>query len=237
MTRREELAGRLAAVEERIGAACADAGRSRDEVTLVVVTKTWPAEDVRLLAGLGVRDVGESRDQEAVGKHEACADLPLRWHYVGQVQTNKARSVAGYAAVVHSVDRERLVGALSRGAQAAGRVVRCLVQVSYDDPQQKAGTLGPRGGAAPEDVPALADLVASAPGLELGGLMTVAPREGEPRTTFDRLVALAAAVRRSHPSATDVSAGMSGDLEAAVAAGATHLRVGRAVLGPRAPLR
>lgn len=231
--RSAELAANLAAVRTRIEAACAAAGRPAQEVTLVVVTKTWPAEDVRRLAGLGVGDVGENRDQEAGPKHAACADLGLRWHFIGQLQTNKAGHVAGYADVVHSVDRPRLVDALSRGALAAGRQLRALVQVALDPDPGRPGQLGPRGGAHPDDVPALADAVAAAPGLELGGVMAVAPLGEDPEPAFARLAAVAAAVRAHHPGATDVSAGMSGDLEAAVACGATHLRVGTAVLGSR----
>ena len=127
-----QLAANLAHVEERIAAACRSAGRDRREVTLVVVTKTYPASDVRLLAGLGVRHVAENRDQEAAPKAAASADLPLSWHFVGQLQTNKARSVVGYADHVHSVDRLRLVGALSRAATTEGRQVGCLVQVALD---------------------------------------------------------------------------------------------------------
>lgn len=229
LTRRDELAANLAAVRERIAAACAAAGRDPAELTLIAVTKTFPASDVRLLAGLGVSDVGENRDQEAAPKAADCADLPLRWHFVGQLQTNKCRSVAGYAAVVHSVDRERLVGALSRAAVAAGRTVTALVQVALDDDPG-------RGGAPVRQVPALADAVAAAPGLRLGGVMAVAPLGADPDPAFARLAEVAAAVRRAHPDAAIVSAGMSGDLEAAVRRGATHLRVGTALLGGRAPV-
>ena len=223
------LAAGLAAVEQRVAAACAAAGRARDDVRLVAVSKTWPASDVEAVAGLGVLDVGEARDQEAAPKAQALAHLPLRWHFLGQLQTNKARSVASYAAVVHSVDRTRLVGALSDGAQRAGREVRVLLQVSLDgDPD--------RGGVLPADAPALADAVAGAPGLVLGGVMAVAPRGADPRAAFDALVALGAGLRRDRPGALDVSAGMSGDLEQAVAAGATLLRVGTALFGHRPPL-
>ncbi|MGN6334036.1 MAG: YggS family pyridoxal phosphate-dependent enzyme [Motilibacteraceae bacterium] len=231
--RSAELGANLAAVRARIEAACAAAGRPVQEVTLVVVTKTWPADDIRRLAGLAVTDVGENRDQEAAPKHAACADLGLRWHFIGQLQTNKAGHVARYADVVHSVDRPRLVDALSRGALAAGRQLRALVQVALDPDPGQPGTLGPRGGAHPDDVLALADTVAGAPGLELGGVMAVAPVGEDPAPAFARLAEMAAAVRTRHPGATDVSAGMSGDLEAAVACGATHLRVGTAVLGSR----
>ncbi|MDP9396237.1 MAG: YggS family pyridoxal phosphate-dependent enzyme [Actinomycetota bacterium] len=232
--RASELAAGLERVRRRVEAACAGAGRRPAELTVVVVTKTRPASDVRLLAELGVRDMGENRDQEAAEKAAACAGLGLRWHFVGQLQTNKARSVARYADVVHSVDRLRLVEALSRAAADAGRELRCLVQVALPG---GPGETGPRGGAAPEDVPALADAVAEAAGLTLGGVMAVAPRDEDPGAAFARLAAIAARLRQVHPHATDVSAGMSADLEPAVAAGATHVRVGTAVLGTRPALR
>ena len=236
--RRAELARNLARVEERIAAACRAAGRARGEVTLIVVTKTYPADDVILLAELGVRQVAENRDQEAAPKAAACAELDLQWHFVGQLQTNKVRSVVRYADFVHSVDRLRLVTALSDAAVRAGREIGCLVQVALDAP---SGAVGSRGGAAPEDVAALADAVAAAPGLRINGLMTVAPLEGEfagrPREAFNRLMDIASALRTAHPAATMVSAGMSSDLEDAIAAGATHVRVGTAVLGVRPGLR
>ncbi len=238
-TQREaELAANLARVEERIAHACGASGRERDEVTLIVVTKTYPAEDVRLLAGLGVRHVAENRDQEAAPKAAACADLPLDWHFVGQLQTNKARFVTGYAHHVHSVDRLRLVGALGRAARQSGREVGAAVQVGLD---AVAGRAGGRGGADPEQVAELADAVAAEEGLRLEGLMTVAPLRGpyagRPREAFARLAEMSRCLRARHPAATMVSAGMSGDLEEAVAAGATHLRVGSAVLGVRPRLR
>jgi pyridoxal phosphate enzyme (YggS family) len=242
--RPQELAANLAAVERRIADACRAAGRDRGEVTLVVVTKTYPASDVRLLAGLGVRQVAENRDQEAAAKAEQTADLPLSWHFVGQLQTNKARSVVRYADHVHSVDRLRLVGALSSAATAADRRIGCLVQVALeaDEPGVAgAGGRGERGGVAPGAVPELADAVAAAPGLRLDGLMTVAPLAGayagQPRAAFDRLMEISSRLRESHPAATMVSAGMSQDLDEAVAAGATHVRVGTAVLGVRPRLR
>ncbi|QER88499.1 YggS family pyridoxal phosphate-dependent enzyme [Streptomyces tendae] len=232
--RKDELATNLARVEERITAACEAAGRGRDEVTLIVVTKTWPASDVRILSGLGVRHVAENRDQDAAPKAAACADLPLAWHFVGQLQTNKVRSVVGYADVVQSVDRAKLVSALSKEAVRAGREVGCLIQVAFD---AGVGGRGERGGVAPGGVAELADLVAGAEGLRLDGLMTVAPLTGEyagrQQAAFERLVDLSTDLRRTHPTANMVSAGMSADLEQAVAAGATHVRVGSAVLGVR----
>ncbi|MEU0672613.1 YggS family pyridoxal phosphate-dependent enzyme [Streptomyces sp. NPDC006172] len=240
--RRDELAGNLAKVEERIAAACAAAGREREEVTLIVVTKTYPADDVRILSELGVRHVAENRDQDAAPKAAACSDLPLSWHFVGQLQTNKVRSVVGYADVVQSVDRVKLVTALSKEAVRAGREVGCLIQVALDAPERSAGSggVGERGGVSPGGVEELAAAVAAAEGLRLDGLMTVAPLTGEyagrQRATFGRLMDLSTDLRRAHPAANMVSAGMSADLEEAVAAGATHVRVGTAVLGVRARL-
>ncbi|MEU9341127.1 YggS family pyridoxal phosphate-dependent enzyme [Streptomyces sp. NPDC048278] len=232
--RKTEIAANLAKVEERIAAACAAAGRKREEVTLIVVTKTYPASDVRILSGLGVRHVAENRDQDAAPKAAECSDLPLIWHFVGQLQTNKVRSVVGYAGLVQSVDRPRLVDALSREAVRAGREVGCLLQVALD---AGANGRGERGGVAPDGIEELAALVARSPGLRLDGLMTVAPLTGEyagrQRAAFERLMDLSTDLRRDHPAANMVSAGMSADLEEAVAAGATHVRVGTAVLGVR----
>ncbi|MEU0271372.1 YggS family pyridoxal phosphate-dependent enzyme [Streptomyces sp. NPDC006307] len=232
--RKTQLAENLVRVEERISAACAAAGRERDDVTLIVVTKTYPASDVRLLHELGVRHVAENRDQDAAPKAAACADLDLTWHFVGQLQTNKVRSVASYAHVVQSVDRLKLVGALSGAAERAGRELGCLVQVALD---AEAGERGARGGVAPDGIEELADAVAAAPGLRLDGLMTVAPLAGpyagRERAAFDRLMEFSSRLRAAHPTANMVSAGMSADLEHAVAAGATHVRIGTAVLGDR----
>ena len=229
-----ELAAGLAAVHARVAAAAASSGRDPGDVTVVVVTKTFPASDVRALHALGVRDVGENRDQEAAPKAAACADLTdLRWHFIGQLQTNKAASVASYAAVVHSVDRSRLVRALDTAAHRAGRTLDVLVQVDLDQSGHEPG----RGGAAVADVRSLADAVAGAGSLRLRGLMAVAPLGQDPVPAFARLADLAALVRTSHPGADWLSAGMSEDLEAAVAAGATHVRVGSAILGRRPPLR
>ncbi|MCS0603989.1 YggS family pyridoxal phosphate-dependent enzyme [Streptomyces sp. LP11] len=235
--RRDELAANLAKVEERITAACVAAGRERAEVTLIVVTKTYPASDVRILSELGVRLVAENRDQDAAPKAAVCADLPLSWHFVGQLQTNKVRSVVGYADVVQSVDRARLVTALSKEAVRTGREVGCLIQVALD---AGADGRGERGGVAPAGIEELAGLVADSPGLRIDGLMTVAPLTGEyagrEQAAFERLMVLSTHLRRTHPAATMVSAGMSADLEQAVAAGATHVRVGSAVLGVRSRL-
>jgi pyridoxal phosphate enzyme (YggS family) len=224
--RRAEVAGALAAVEDRLAAACSAAGRRRDDVVLVAVTKTRPASDVALLRDLGVHDVGESKDQEAAAKARAVDGV--RWHFVGQLQRNKARRVASYASAVHSVDRIPLVDALDDGARRADRTLDVLLQVSLD------GDPG-RGGVLPAELPALADAAAHAVGLRLRGVMAVAPL-GEPAdAAFARLAELSARLRADHPGATAISAGMSGDLEAAIAVGATHVRVGTALLGHRPP--
>ncbi len=229
--RRGELAENLAALRARIAAACESAGRDAREITLIAITKTWPASDVRLLAGLGMADIGENRDSEAAPKAAQCADLPLNWHFVGQLQARKCRSVVRYADVVHSVDRSRLVQVLAREAQRAGRVVTCLVQVRLDGAVGEAGI--PRGGIAADQAVPLADEVAAQEGLRLGGVMAVAPLDMAPRDAFARLADAGAAVRAAHPGAAMISAGMSGDLEEAIEAGATHVRVGTALLGTR----
>ena len=228
MSRRAELAANLASVRERIAASADAAGRDPAEVTLIAVTKTWPAADVRLLAELGVGDIGENRDQEAAPKHAACADLPVCWHFIGQVQRNKAASVTAYADVVHSVDRTVLVEALDHHAGRHGRRITALVQVALDD------STG-RGGVPIDRVPELAQAVARAASLELGGVMAVAPLHADPDAAFARLASVARDLRSDYPAATMVSAGMSGDLDAAIRHGATHVRVGTALLGHRSP--
>ncbi len=228
MSRAEEVAARLARVRERIATACTAAGREPGEVALVVITKYFPASDVRLLARLGVTDVGENRHQEAATKAAETEDLPLTWHFVGGLQSNKAAAVAAYAGVVHSVDRVKVVGPLDRGAVARGRPVDVLLQVSLD-PADRSG----RAGADPADLPAIAAAVEATDHLRLRGLMAVAPLGEDPAEAFARLTRVRLAFLEQHPAATWLSAGMSGDLEAAIAAGATHVRVGTAVLGSR----
>ncbi|HVF06793.1 MAG TPA: YggS family pyridoxal phosphate-dependent enzyme [Frankiaceae bacterium] len=225
MSRLDELGERLAAVRARIAAV-----RDPAEVTLVAVSKTWPASDVLLLHRLGVTDFGESYDQEAAAKAAALRDAGVtpRWHFVGGVQRNKARGVAAYADVVHSVDRAELAEALGRAAARAGRTVDALVQVRFD---ADSG----RSGVAPGEAGALADAVAATDGLRLAGLMCVAPLGEPPRPVFARLREVAEAVRARHPGATTISAGMTGDFEDALAEGANCLRVGTALFGGRGP--
>lgn len=252
--RTAELGHALEAVRRRIDRAVATAGRDSTP-RLIVVTKFHPAADVRRLAGLGVQDVGENRDQEARAKAaevEALAEAAgtgpsgLHWHFIGQLQSNKAKYVVRYAAAVHSVDRASLVTALSSAMtreqerrQVAGLPRRedldCLIQVDLDPrpAHERPEGIGSRGGAAPDGVLTLADRIAGAEGLSLRGLMAVAPLGLDPEPAFRRLRELSGAVASRHPGATWISAGMSQDLEQAVAAGATHLRIGTDVLGPR----
>lgn len=231
--RQAELATNLARVRTRIADACAAAGRECGEVTLIAVTKTYPATDVLRLAELGVRDIGENRDQEASPKvaEVAAAGAAVRWHFVGRLQRNKARSVASYADLVHSVDSARLARALADQAERGrDRPLDVLVQVSID------GDPG-RGGVPPRELDQVAEAVAARPGLRLRGVMAVAPVDWAPDDAFAELAGVAHRIREQYPDATIVSAGMSEDLAAAVRWGATHVRIGSALLGKRAALR
>lgn len=253
--RRSELEKNLAEVRSRIAAACAAAGRDPGEITLIAITKTRPPADVLLLHELGLTDFGENKDQEAAPKAAACAAAladadadadagasatagagaarrhPLRWHFVGQLQTNKASSVASYADVVHSVDRLRLVRALGAAARKAGRELTCLVQVDLDTPADPA-----RGGVPPAQVPEIAEAIEAEQALILGGVMAIAPLGADPALAFAPLRPCSLAVRAVNPAAAIISAGMSADLEAAIGNGATHVRIGTALLGARRPL-
>jgi len=216
------LADRLAAVQGSIADAARDASRSPSEITTIVVTKFQPAALVAELAALGVRDIGENRHQEAQAKAAALAELGLRWHFVGQLQTRKARQVRSYVTAIHSVDRPALVDAL--GSDDAS--VDCFVQVNLTDVEG-------RGGVAPEGLVPLVEKVLETPGLRLRGLMAVAPL-GEPaRPAFARVRLLSERIRDIAPDATDLSIGMSHDFREAILEGATHLRIGTAITGNR----
>ncbi len=206
---------------------------------MIAVTKTYPASDVVALVGLGAVEVGENRDQEAAVKaaEVAAAGVTPRWHFIGQLQRNKAKSVVRYADVVQSVDSVRLARALDRASAAErDQPLEVLLQVSID------GAVG-RGGALPDSadpdagLDPVAEVVAGADGLRLGGLMAVAPLGWEPDRAFARLAEVASGFRVQHPQAMMLSAGMSGDLESAIRHGATHVRVGSALLGMRPTLR
>lgn len=220
------LATRLELVQGQIADAARAVNRDPDEITLIVVTKFHPARLVRDLFELGVHDVGENRHQEAQAKSAELADLDLRWHFIGQLQTKKARQAAQYAHAIHSIDRERLVDALSLAEVA--KPIEAFVQVNLTaDPG--------RGGAAPEEIERIAERVLNSPTLQLRGVMAVAPlpEEESAASAFDRLHAYAERVRALDPRATDISAGMTHDFVEAIAAGATHLRIGSAITGNR----
>ncbi len=217
-----ELSERYAHVSSGIDDACRVAGRSRDDVTLIVVTKFHPSSLVRELHELGVRDVGENRHQDAAPKAAELADIGLTWHFVGQLQSNKARAVAQYSSVVHSVDRGSLVAALARA------------EVPLDVFLEVNLTTDPgRGGIRPDALMSLAEQVVTHPTLTLRGVMAVAPIDEDARSAFARLRGLSTHVRSVAPQAVDISAGMSNDYAEAIAEGATHLRIGAAITGKR----
>ncbi|MBM7504604.1 YggS family pyridoxal phosphate-dependent enzyme [Agromyces aurantiacus] len=217
-----ELATRLSAVREGIADAATAAGRDVAGITTVVVTKFQPVSLIRELASLGVRDVGENRHQEAQAKARELADLGLTWHFVGQLQSKKARQVREYASVIHSVDRTSLVDAL----RSEESTVDCFVQVNLtDDPG--------RGGVAEEALEPLVQHVLDTPGLRLLGLMAVAPLDEPARPAFARVRAMSERVRRLAPGASALSMGMSHDYRDAILEGATHLRIGTAITGNR----
>ena len=231
--RREQISSNLARVSARIEQACRQSGRPAGDVRLVVVTKTFPSSDVELLADLGCTDVAENRDQEARQKFaEVSVPNDLRWHMIGQLQRNKARSVAGWADVVESVDRTEIARALSLATQATGRALDVLIQVSLDP----IGVPG-RGGVAPSGAEALAADCLELPGLRLVGVMGVAPYPGDPKSAFGLLAEVRERLRRMEPECCQMSAGMSDDLEEAIDAGATQVRIGGAVLGNRPMLK
>jgi pyridoxal phosphate enzyme (YggS family) len=217
-----ELAERLAAVRTGISDAATAAGRSPEELTTIVVTKFHPASLVRELFELGVRDVGENRHQEAQAKAAELAEPELRWHFVGQLQSKKARQVRAYASVIHSIDRTALVDVL-RSEETS---VDCFVQLNLtDDPG--------RGGVAPTELEPLVEHVLATPGLRLLGLMAVAPLDEPARPAFARVRELSERVQRLAPEAGALSMGMSHDYADAIAEGATHLRIGTAITGNR----
>ena len=234
------LARQLTQVRAAIDEAARSADRDRSDVTLIAITKTFPISDAALLTELSVFDLGENRDQEAKSKAAELAELtsaPVRWHFVGQLQSNKARSVARYAAAIHSLDRISVIDALDDAVARLERApIQAFIQVNLDDaaPQtSNADAQRGRGGASADELEALADRIAAASGFELAGVMAVAPMGADPRRAFDRLLTLSQRLRRAHPAATAISAGMSGDFAEAIAAGATHVRLGSALLGPR----
>ncbi|HEY9478136.1 MAG TPA: YggS family pyridoxal phosphate-dependent enzyme [Microbacteriaceae bacterium] len=216
------LSDRLSALRSGIADAAREAARDPSDIRLIVVTKFHPASLVRQLHTLGVHDFGESRHQEARAKAAELADLDLTWHFVGQLQSKKARQVRGYADVLHSVDRIGLVEAL----ESSERPVDCFLQVNLtDDPS--------RGGVQPGELEPLAERMIAADGIRLLGVMAVAPLGAPPRQSFAALRVASEAVTAIEPAARFISAGMSADYREAILEGATHLRIGTAITGIR----
>jgi len=223
-TRSEELRENLDSIKARINEAAKGWGRNSSEVTLIVVTKTFPVSDVKILYELGVRDFGENRDQEASVKSIELPD-DCRWHFQGQIQSNKLKSIANWADVLHSIDdvahARKLDSLVSADSQKD-----IFIQVSLDN-------LPNRGGVLPKLIPGFFDEVSAFPHLNPRGLMAVAPLGEEPVTAFQRLKELSDQVVKVHPKAWEISAGMSNDFEAAISQGATHIRIGSQILGVR----
>lgn len=230
--RAQELGERLAAIRERLAAAASAAGRDPDEVTLVAVSKTRPADDVRAAYAAGQRDFGENYAQELAAKRTALADLPeLRWHFIGALQSNKARLVVPGTTLVHAIDRLSVGDALGRRACAAGTIADVLVEVNIGEEATK-------GGIRPRDADVLCAALSGIAGLRVRGLMCIPPACDDvavQRAAFRRLRELRDAVRAQLPSVELLSMGMSSDFEAAIAEGATHVRVGTAIFGARDP--
>lgn len=217
-----DLAERVARFNSSLEDVCAAAGRSRNELTLIAVTKFHPAEIIRELCALGITDFGESRHQEAQEKAFALQDLSLNWHFVGQLQRNKAKQVSAYADVIHSVDRETLAAALAE----TDHCVECFVQINLTDNPA-------RGGVSLAGTERLVEYISALPMLRLRGVMAVADPAHDPRLSFEKLRKASERVRSLSPNATAISAGMSHDFREAILEGATHLRIGSAITGNR----
>lgn len=227
-SRLSEIGNNLEIIQSRISNACSAAGRDISEITLIAVTKTYPASDVDLLKELGIENVGENRDQEASSKKSEVKNK-FNWHFIGQLQSNKAKSVVNYADLIHSVDRWSLAKEIQKSAQGINKVQPVLIQVDLD----QSGPDPTRGGIWPAELNELAASINQASHLELRGLMSVAPLGEKPEQAFARLADIRVDFLKLNPHAKILSAGMSDDLEAAILHGATHLRIGSALLGER----
>ena len=238
-TRERELTETMTAGRARLAAAATAAGRDTGEIQLLPITEFFPASDVTILAQLGCAEFGESREQEASNKaveiSKIIGDKPIRWHMVGQIQRNKARSIAEWAYAAHSVDSRRVIDALDRAAQRAlvegrrAKPLRVYLQVSLDGDQQ-------RGGIDVEEADAIDQLSAAvhdAEGLVFVGLMAIPPLGADPDPAFARLRSELMRIQSGYDQQLELSAGMSSDLEAAVRHGSNCVRVGTALLGQR----
>jgi len=228
MSRLEELSLNWTQTVSQVEAACSVANRSFAEVTIIAVTKTWPASDVDLLAHIGVTNVGENRDQEAAAKKLEVQASNLSWHAIGQIQTNKVKSIVQWADAVHSVDRIELVHALAKAMPSRNRPLDVFIQMNLDPEVREE-----RGGLRDGDVLEMADQICAVPGLNLMGVMGVAPLDGDASEAFAALERTSLQLRQKMPSALYISAGMSADYEIALKYGATHLRLGSVILGHR----
>ncbi len=223
------LAERLADAQQRISAAAASANREPGAIQLIVVTKNHPTQLVFDLLDLGVRDFGENRDQEASPKAvevRSVTKIEHRWHFIGQLQSNKVKSVISYASSIHSLDRQSLLDALGKATTEREQPLDVFIQLNLtDDPG--------RGGIQPVDLLPFAESVLAHPGLRLVGVMGVASLDNELERDFSAIQKASESIRTVAPDAQLISAGMSEDFETAIAYGATHLRIGSAITGKR----
>jgi PLP dependent protein len=229
MNRKAQLRERLDQINDQISNACKKVNRDISEITLIAVTKNFPASDVEILAQLGIQNVGENKDQEAKEKfNQVQADID--WHFVGQLQTNKVKSVLQYAKYIHSLDRPRLASEINKVAQNLGRVAKVFIQVDLagDDPN--------RAGVAPAELSQFSEQINKMANLEVVGLMAVAPLGVESRAAFEGLRTIQSEFLKTYPAASSLSIGMSEDFEVAIEFGATHLRIGSLLLGVRPTL-
>lgn len=230
MDRKQELAKSFNSLSERISASCALAKRDKSEITLIAVTKNFPASDVEILHELGIEHVGENKDQEASAKHIQ-VKAELTWHFVGQLQRNKVKSVVKYCQYIHSVDRLSLAKEISKQAELNSRNLKIFIQVDLDESDVN------RGGVGRADLAALAREISLLPAIQIEGLMAVAPLGVDPSQAFSKLREIQADFLKDFPEAVNLSIGMSEDFEIAIAHGATHLRIGSLLLGVRPILR
>ena len=218
--RRSEITSNLQAVRDEISKAVASAGRSLDEITLIAVTKTFPASDVEILRDLGITHFGENRDSDAAPKASTVAGT---WHFQGQIQSNKLKSITTWANVIHSLDEIRHFEVIEKSAP---HPLDIFCQVSLD------GSEG-RGGVSEQKLYELAQAIEKSATHRLLGLMAVAPLGVDPPAAFSKLSAIHKAFMADFPKANKLSAGMSGDYKEAIAHGATHIRIGSSILGSR----
>lgn len=217
LDRRAELAANLAEIKGQIG----------DGIHLIVVTKTFPLSDVEILHELGVSEFGENRDQE--GRIKA-PNVPGKWHFQGQLQSNKLKSICGWADVIQTVDSLRYVELISKAVQSyPGKKLEVFIQVSLDDPANRSN----RAGAEVSELHEIADQILATENLSLQGLMAVAPLNESPDSAFERLAKIHSSFTEKYPNSPYLSAGMSGDFKSAIAHGATHIRIGSQILGSR----